>query len=181
MAKLKGIPISIPLTIDKKESADLAKLVYDDFINSDLWIESFENVSNLSTGAIQQMIKQLELLGVENRKSFSVKELKEYYDKLESLKKSLIEKNPFIGFAKNMKDALKDVVGKSDLDVYKKNNGLVGSDSKVREMAVDEAARLEKAITTERNKGNGANVDTINALEKQLEKAKRDIGKVDEN
>ena len=47
MAKLKGIPISIPLTIDKKESADLAKLVYDDFINSDLWIESFENVSNL--------------------------------------------------------------------------------------------------------------------------------------
>ena len=180
MAKLKGIPISIPLTIDKKESADLAKLVYDDFINSDLWIESFENVSNLSTGAIQQMITQLEKLGIENRKAFKPKELKEYYDKLESLKKSLIEKNPFIGFAKNMKDALKDVVGKSDLDVYKKNNGLVGSDSKVREMAVDEAARLEKAITTERNKGNGANVDTINALEKQLEKQKEIIGYVDE-
>lgn len=180
MAKLKGIPISIPLTIDKKESADLAKLVYDDFINSDLWIESFENVSNLSTGAIQQMITQLEKLGIENRKAFKPKELKEYYDKLESLKKSLIEKNPFIGFAKNMKDALKDVVGKSDLDVYKKNNGLVGSDSKVREMAVDEAASLEKAITTERNKGNGANVDTINALEKQLEKQKEIIGKVDE-
>ena len=180
MAKLKGIPISIPLTIDKKESADLAKLVYDDFINSDLWIESFENVSNLSTGAIQQMITQLEKLGIENRKAFKPKELKEYYDKLESLKKSLIEKNPFIGFAKNMKDALKDVVGKSDLDVYKKNNGLVGSDSKVRETAVIEAARLEQAITDERDKGNSASLETLDALEKQLEKQKEIIGYVDE-
>lgn len=180
MAKLKGIPISIPLTIDKKESADLAKLVYDDFINSDLWIESFENVSNLSTGAIQQMITQLEKLGIENRKAFKPKELKEYYDKLESLKKSLIEKNPFIGFAKNMKDALKDVVGKSDLDVYKKNNSLVGSDSKVRETAVVEAARLEQAITDERDKGNSASLETLDALEKQLEKQKEIIGYVDE-
>lgn len=180
MAKLKGIPISIPLTIDKKESADLAKLVYDDFINSDLWVESFENVSNLSTGAIQQMITQLEKLGIENKKSFSVKELKEYYDKLDSLKKSLIEKNPFIGFAKNMKDALKDVVGKSDLDVYKKNNGLVGSDSQVRETAVEKSIELEQAITTERNKGNNASLETLDALEKQLQKQKEIIGYVDE-
>ena len=54
----------------------------------------------ISTGCIQQMITQLEKLGIENRKAFKPKELKEYYDKLESLKKSLIEKKSVHWFCK---------------------------------------------------------------------------------
>ena len=100
----------------KKEAEEVAKLQYEAFRDSPLYIEMFENLEGASTKMLQNMRDSLIALKGEWR-NLSPRELKEMQSKIDEIDKQLATRNPFTSLINSIKAYRKMIKGRSREDV----------------------------------------------------------------
>lgn len=113
IAEIEGI---VEMTPAQKEIAKgavreetqkkLDKQQWEDFKNTDLYIELFEDLDNVSTNTLNRMKAKL----VEMRdslKNLDPSQLKEIAKRIEDVNKALVSKNPFAGVSQSLKNVIK--------------------------------------------------------------------------
>lgn len=103
--------------IDAAAAKEKSQAKWDNFTNTRLYVELFENLELASTGALRAMKKKLDEVKVDmnNLKPEQLKQITAQYMKLE---KELMSRNPFKGAIKHAKDYMK-AVGKTGKQAQK--------------------------------------------------------------
>ena len=181
----------------------LDKQQWEDFKNTDLYIELFEDLDNVSTRTLNRMKEKL----VEMRdslKNLDPSQLKEIAKRIEEVNEALVTKNPFKGIVKGIKTAVKSykdyqkaadkaLASQQDVDsqqkvvdnlqlqveeqrkvVYEKQNS---SDVSIAEQAVEQAylSQLENELATQK-KILKEKKDKNNESQKEKQNAKEILG-----
>lgn len=164
--------------VREETQKQLDKQQWEDFKNTDLYIELFEDLDNVSTNTLNRMKAKL----VEMRdslKNLDPAQLKEIAKRIDDVNKALVSKNPFKGIVKGIKNAVKSykdyqkaadkaLASQQDVDsqqkvvdnlqlqveeqrkvVYEKQNS---SDVSIAEQAVEQAylSQLENELATQK-------------------------------
>lgn len=103
--------LSVPQTVKddllkqnaKKEAEETARVQYEAFKDSPMYIELFENLEGASTRMLTNMRENLQSLKGE-WKNLSARELRELQDKLDELDKQLATRNPFKALVSSWKE-----------------------------------------------------------------------------
>ena len=103
--------------IEKGAAREKGQIKFDEFKNSRLYIEMFENLDYVSTATLETLRKKLDDLKSEMG-SLSPEQLKQVTEQLEKIDTELTSRKPFKGFAKNMKNYAK-AMGKAGKDAQK--------------------------------------------------------------
>lgn len=181
----------------------LDKQQWEDFKNTDLYIELFEDLDNVSTNTLNRMKAKL----VEMRdslKNLDPSQLKEIAKRIEEVNEALVTKNPFKGIVSGIKNAVKSykdyqkaadkaLASQQDVDsqqkvvdnlqlqveeqrkvVYEKQNS---SDVSIAEQAVEQAylSQLENELATQK-KILKEKKDKNNESQKEKQNAKEMLG-----
>ena len=93
------------------ESKALAKLEYEDFKSSDMYITMFENLDYVSSDTLRRMREKLLELKTTMGESLDPTQLKEIVTKMEDIDAELSRKNPFKTLSRSMRE-YKDEYGK---------------------------------------------------------------------
>lgn len=93
------------------ESKALAKLEYEDFKSSDMYITMFENLDYVSSDTLRRMREKLLELKTTMGESLDPNQLKEIVSKMEDIDAELSRKNPFKTLSRSMQE-YKDEYGK---------------------------------------------------------------------
>ena len=103
--------------IDNAAAQEKSQAQWDNFTNTRLYVELFENLELASTGALRAMKKKLDEVkgSMNNLKPEQLKQITAQYMKLE---KELMSRNPFKGAIKHAKDYMK-AVGKTGKQAQK--------------------------------------------------------------
>ena len=103
--------------IEKGAAREKGQIKFDEFKNSRLYIEMFENLDYVSTATLETLRKKLDDLKSEMG-SLSPEQLKQVTEQFEKIDTELMSRKPFKGFAKNMKNYAK-AMGKAGKDAQK--------------------------------------------------------------
>lgn len=103
--------------IEKGAAREKGQIKFDEFKNSRLYIEMFENLDYVSTATLETLRKKLDDLKSEMGR-LSPEQLKQVTEQLEKIDTELTSRKPFKGFAKNMKNYAK-AMGKAGKDAQK--------------------------------------------------------------
>lgn len=103
--------------IEKGAAREKGQIKFDEFKNSRLYIEMFENLDYVSTATLETLRKKLDDLKSEMGR-LSPEQLKQVTEQLEKIDTELTSRKPFRGFAKNMKNYAK-AMGKAGKDAQK--------------------------------------------------------------
>lgn len=103
--------------IEKGAAREKGQIKFDEFKNSRLYIEMFENLDYVSTATLETMRKKLDDLKLEMGR-LSPEQLKQVTQQIEKIDTEITSRNPFKGFAKNMKNYAK-AMGKAGKDAQK--------------------------------------------------------------
>ncbi|MGN0301274.1 MAG: hypothetical protein ACI4BI_00160, partial [Anaerotardibacter sp.] len=211
--KLSEIESMTEMTTAQKEIAkgavreetqkQLDKQQWEDFKNTDLYIELFEDLDNVSTNTLNRMKEKL----VEMRdslKNLDPSQLKEIAKRIEEVNEALITKNPFKGIVNGIKNAVKSykdyqkaadkaLASQQDVDnqqkvvdnlqlqveeqrkvVYEKQNS---SDVSIAEQALEQTylSQLENELATQK-KILKEKKDKNNESQKEKQNAKEILG-----
>lgn len=93
------------------ESKALAKLEYEDFKSSDMYITMFENLDYVSSGTLRKMREKLLELKTAMGESLDPTQIKEIVTKMENIDAELSRKNPFKTLSRSIQE-YKDEYGK---------------------------------------------------------------------
>ena len=167
----------IKQAIRDETQSKMDKQVWEDFQNTTLYIQMFDELEYVSTNALKKM--QSELLNMrDSLKNLEPSELKEIQDRLAAIGDEIIERNPFEGLSTSLKDGIKAI---KTLDAQQeKFNKAQANEDKAKELV--DTLQLQVAETKKRNaefKASGAFNKTTEAIldsqlktqEKQLEVA----------
>lgn len=97
--------VSILQLIDKEEQEELSKLAASQLMASESWNELFSDLSNLSTTAINRLIKQVEANKIRLAAELNPADLKAVEEQLARAHQELQQRNPFLA----LKDSLADL------------------------------------------------------------------------
>lgn len=189
--------------VREETQKQLDKQQWGDFKNTDLYIELFEDLDNVSTNTLNRMKAKL----VEMRdslKNLDPSQLKEIAKRIEEVNEALVSKNPFKGIVNGIKNAVKSykdyqkaadkaLASQQDVDsqqkvvdnlqlqveeqrkiVYEKQNS---SDVSIAEQAVEQAylSQLENELATQK-KILKEKKDKNNESQKEKQNAKEILG-----
>lgn len=156
----------------------LDKQQWDDFKNTDMYIELFEDLDNVSTKTLNRMKEKLVEIR-DSLKNLDPTQLKDIAKRIDDVNKALVSKNPFKGIVNGIKNAVKSynayqkaadkaLASQQDVDsqqkvvdnlqlqveeqrkvVYEKQNS---SDVTIAEQAVEQAylSQLENELATQK-------------------------------
>lgn len=90
--------------VQRETQTAVDKASWDDFKNTDLYIEMFENLDMVATSTLERMRDKLQEMR-DSLKGLDPSELKEIVKKFNDVESALVSKNPFEYVVKNVKDA----------------------------------------------------------------------------
>lgn len=164
----------IKQAIRDETQSKMDKQVWEDFQNTTLYIQMFDELEYVSTNALKKM--QTELLNMrDSLKNLEPSELKEIQDRLTAIGDEIIERNPFDGLSTSLKDGIKAI---KTLDAQQeKFNKAQANEDKAKELV--DTLQLQVAETKKRNaefKASGAfNKITEAILDSQLKTQEKQL------
>ena len=90
-------------TLDNRYSEKAANLEWEQFKDTDMYIEMFNNLDNVSSHMLERMRSQLEALKG-SLKGLSPEQLKAIQEQINKIDDEIKERNPLQGFGKNLKE-----------------------------------------------------------------------------
>lgn len=157
----------IKQAIRDETQSKIDKQIWEDFKNTTLYIQMFDELEYVSTNALKKM--QTELLNMrDSLKNLEPSELKEIQDRLAAIGDEIIERNPFEELSTSLKDGIKAI---KTLDAQQeKFNKAQANEDKAKELV--DTLQLQVEETKKRNaefKASGAfNKATEAFLDSQL-------------
>lgn len=110
---------SLILEYQRKEAEEAAKLQYEAFKDTPMYIHLFENLDAASTRMLTSMRKNLNRLK-ENRKDLDPTQLREMQKRIEEIDSQLAAKNPFKAIADGIRAYREQTKGTSRVEIEKK-------------------------------------------------------------
>lgn len=104
VALLNNAKKSAIIGVQRETQTAVDKASWDDFKNTDLYIEMFENLDMVATSTLERMRDKLQEMR-DSLKGLDPSELKEIVKKFNDVESALVSKNPFEYVVKNVKDA----------------------------------------------------------------------------
>lgn len=165
-------------TLDNRYSEKAAKLEWEQFKNTDTYIEMFNNLDNVSSHMLERMKEQLEALKA-SLKDLSPEQLKTIQEQINKIDDEIQERNPLKGFGKNLKEwfnAAKET-RKLEKAFDSENEKLKELESNLKD-AADEVKKLKEqydSLTDDQKRGVVGN--TLNFMLEDAKKQYDDINK----
>ena len=180
--------------VKKESQAKMDKLSWEEFKDSGMYVQLFEDLEYASTRSLTVMREKLEQLKG-SLKDLDADDLRNLYNQIEKIDEQLAKRNPFKTFAtsigdyinavKNTKNLEKDLQTKQTAyDVTKEQEGIVSLDlAKLR--AEYEAKAKSKKLTDEESEAYLKNIEELETqlriLRKILGIREKDVKKAQEN
>lgn len=155
--------------IDKDAARETDKAAWEDFKESDLFIRVFQNLDRQSTQTLTMMRTRLAALKSE-LKNLSPEQLKAIAEQMEKIDDKLVERNPFKNMGKTIKEYIKAIKNKKQVDKEAQTNTLKYNDENKK------LVELEKQLAKARQ---GGDKNAVQSLEEQvrLQRTKTDAAK----
>lgn len=161
--------------IEKGAAREKGQIKFDEFKNSRLYIEMFENLDYVSTATLETLRKKLDDLKSEMG-SLSPEQLKQVTQQIEKIDTELTSRKPFKGFAKNMKNYAK-AMGKAGKDAQKEFiRAQENYDTQLGIVtALKEQLEQKKAAHPTDKEGIAIILETLGVEEEKLQKLKEEL------
>ena len=164
----------IKQAIRDETQSKIDKQIWEDFKNTTLYIQMFDELEYVSTNALKKM--RSELLNMrDSLKNLEPSELKEIQDRLAAIGDEIVDRNPFEGLSTSLKDGIKAL--KTLDEQQEKFNKAQANEDKAKELV--DTLQLQVEQTRKRNaelKATGAfNKGTEVILDSQLKTQEKQL------
>ena len=168
-------------TIDNRYSEKAANLEWEQFKDTDTYIEMFNNLDNVSSHMLERMRSQLEALK-SSLKGLSPEQLKAIQEQINKIDDEIQERNPLQGFGKNLKEWFNASKNVKELEKTfdSENKKLVELKNKLdeaRAVAVNLQEQYNK-LSNEDKKGIGGTLlsDRLNEAKESYNAINKEVG-----
>lgn len=157
--------------VRNESQAKMDKLEWEEFKNSGMYVQLFEDLEYASTKALREMRKQLNQLKG-SLKNLDADDLKHLYSQIEKLDSSLASRNPFKAMAVGIDDYIKAIKKSNKLDkkLFDAQAGFYAS--KQQEDKINQQLALKRAEYEEKSK-------THKLTKKEQDEYKKIIGNLE--
>lgn len=168
-------------TLDNRYSEKAANLEWEQFKDTDTYIEMFNNLDNVSSHMLERMRSQLEALK-NSLKGLSPEQLKAIQEQINKIDDEIQERNPLQGFGKNLKEWFNASKNVKELEKTfdSENKKLVELKNKLdeaRAVAVNLQEQYNK-LSNEDKKGIGGTLlsDRLNEAKESYNAINKEVG-----
>lgn len=168
-------------TLDNRYSEKAANLEWEQFKDTDTYIEMFNNLDNVSSHMLERMRAQLEALKG-SLKGLSPEQLKAIQEQINKIDDEIQERNPLQGFGKNLKEWFNASKNVKELEKTfdSENKKLVELKNKLDEAraAADNLREQYNKLSNEDKKGIGGTLlsDRLNEAKESYNAINKEVG-----
>ena len=154
-------------SIKEETQKELDKLSWEEFKDSGMYVQLFEDLEYASTKSLKKMREQL--IGLKDQlKSLDADDLKHLYSQIEKLEEQLAKRNPYKTLITGVDDYIKAVKESKRLEDEIAKQDIVTQGMNKKEISLSDELKQEKAIYDQMSKSDTATDEDLNKQRRKI-------------